>query len=70
MDNLDELELDKSKAVISFERIANELYFLGADKERIILFEKLRNLIAEKDLQNDPIAVEILSWAYDQLANF
>jgi hypothetical protein len=35
--------------------------------ERVIFFEKLRNLIHEKDYENDQIASAILGWAYERL---
>lgn len=36
--------------------------------ERVYLFSKLRNLIQEKDSQNDQIAADILGWAYERLS--
>lgn len=36
--------------------------------ERIKIFEKLRNLIGEKDYENDEIAAAILGWAYERLS--
>lgn len=36
--------------------------------ERIEIFDKLRGLILEKDLENDIIASNILGWAYEKLS--
>lgn len=47
-----------------------ELFSLGCQYEKISIFLKLRDLIVEKDNANDHIAVEMLSWTYDQLANY
>ena len=44
------------------------LHELALASERIYLFEKLRNLITQKDLINDQVAVEVLSWAWQQLS--
>lgn len=37
--------------------------------ERVMFFERLRELIREKDIQNDEIASAILGWAYEKLAD-
>jgi hypothetical protein len=37
--------------------------------ERIRFFAKLRDLIQEKDYDNDQVASAILGWAYEKLAN-
>jgi hypothetical protein len=41
---------------------------LGEDRQRVEFFEKLRELIGEKDAAKDPVAVEVLSWAYERLS--
>lgn len=41
---------------------------LGEDRQRIEFFESLRELIREKDVSGDAVAVEVLSWAYERLA--
>ena len=35
---------------------------------RYVFFAKLRELIMEKDLENDEVAAAVLGWAYDLLA--
>lgn len=47
---------------------AETLHELSLTSERIDLFQKLRSLIHEKDLANDQIAVEILSWAWQEMS--
>ena len=41
---------------------------LGEDRQRSEFFDVLRNLIIEKDNEGDEIAVKVLCWAYDRLA--
>jgi hypothetical protein len=36
---------------------------------RIKFFNALRDLIREKDMENDQIALDVLDWAYQRLAN-
>lgn len=45
-----------------------ELFGLGVQYEKIFLFEKLRNIIQEKDSAGDELAVQMLVWIWDQLA--
>lgn len=35
---------------------------------RYVFFAKLRELIMEKDLENDEVAAAVLGWAYERLA--
>jgi hypothetical protein len=41
---------------------------LGEDRQRIEFFDALRKLILEKDSEGDEIAVSVLCWAYERLA--
>lgn len=41
---------------------------LGEDRQRVEFFDVLRNLIIEKESEGDEIAVKVLCWAYDRLA--
>lgn len=41
---------------------------LGEDRQRVEFFDVLRNLILEKETEGDEIAVKVLCWAYDRLA--
>lgn len=44
-------------------------YIAGVEDMRILFFDELRRLIQEKDKQKDTIAVEVLGWALEKLAN-
>lgn len=49
------------------EDIHAELYSLGSAEERIEIFEKLRELISQKEQENDLVAAAVLGWAYEEL---
>jgi hypothetical protein len=49
-------------------QISLDLLELGAYAEKVRLFEKIRSLIAEKERIQDDVAVAVLAWAYDRLA--
>jgi len=68
MDNLDDVEARVADLYQKGEDLNAELYTLGATAERIEFFSKLRDLIAEKDSQNDDVASSVLGWAYERLA--
>jgi hypothetical protein len=68
MDNLDDVEARVADLYQKGEDLNAELYTLGATAERIEFFSKLRDLIAEKDSQNDDVASNVLGWAYERLA--
>jgi hypothetical protein len=44
-------------------------YLDGMEDQRIIFFAKLRELILEKDMNNDLVAAAVLGWAYERLAD-
>jgi hypothetical protein len=45
-----------------------QVFDLAIAYERIHFFEKFRALLVQKDLANDQIAVDVLNWAYQLLA--
>ena len=48
--------------------LGEDLFSLGIAYERIAMFDKFRALMHQKDLMNDQIAIEVLNWAYQLLA--
>lgn len=66
-DYLDELDSDVERIISRMNTSAHDLVLIGAEMERIIIFSKYRKLMNDKELAGDRIAVEVLSWAYDQL---
>ena len=66
MDYPDEVNYDISKYTADIDRMIIEMIKLS---ERIKIFTKLRNLIHEKQHEQDYIAADILGWSYDKLAD-
>jgi hypothetical protein len=65
MDNPNEIDYDISKYTADLDTHTIEVIRMS---ERVKLFSKLRNLIYEKQYENDQIATDILGWAYERLA--
>lgn len=65
MDYSDEIHQELIKNTSGIDQSAIDIIRLD---ERIHIFEKLRQLIHEKDYANDEIAAAILGWAYERLA--
>jgi hypothetical protein len=42
---------------------------IASTSERHLFFQALRDLIHEKDMAGDHIAVDTLNWAYEQIAD-
>jgi hypothetical protein len=66
MDNPNEIDYDISKATAAVDPMLVEMIRMS---ERIRVFSKLRNLIYEKQYENDHIAADTLGWAYEKLAD-
>ena len=65
MDNPNEIDYDISKHTAELDPMVVEMIRMS---ERVKIFSKLRNLIYEKEYEKDIIAVDILGWAYEKLA--
>jgi hypothetical protein len=66
MDNPNEIDYDISKYTDNIDPMVIEMIKLS---ERIKIFSKLRNLIYEKEYENDEIAARVLGWAYEKLGD-
>ena len=66
MDNPNEIDMDISKNIDGIDPMTVELIRMS---ERIKIFSKLRNLIYEKQYENDHVAEDILGWAYEKLSD-
>jgi hypothetical protein len=66
MDSPNEIDYDISKHTMGIDPMTVELIRMS---ERIRVFSKLRNLIYEKQYENDHIAADTLGWAYEKLAD-
>lgn len=63
-------DLDERHALLlqRIDDITSEIYSIGAYEERKAIFDHIRQLIQEKDVAGDMIAVEVLCWTIEQLA--
>lgn len=66
MDNPNEIDYDISRYTADLDTQTIEVIRMS---ERVKLFSKLRNLIYEKQYENDHVAADILGWAYEKLAD-
>jgi len=66
MNNPNEIDMDISKSINGIDPMTVELIRMS---ERIKIFSKLRNLIYEKEYDNDEVAAHVLGWAYEKLAD-
>jgi hypothetical protein len=66
MDNPNEIDYDISKYTADLDPMAVEAIKMS---ERIKIFSKLRNLIYEKQYEQDHIAADVLGWAYDKMSD-
>lgn len=67
--------MDSEEILYELTRLINvigpaseQVFDLAVAYQRIVFFEKLRMLLAQKDLAGDQIAVDVLNWAYQALA--
>ena len=66
MDNPNEIDYDISKYTADLDTQTIEIIKMS---ERVKMFSKLRNLIYEKQYENDQTAADVLGWAYEKLAD-
>jgi regulator of replication initiation timing len=67
MENIQDIEGRVDELYQRIDDIHAELYSLGGSEERIEIFERLRELISEKEQANDDVAAAVLGWAYEEL---
>ncbi len=65
----EEIQKEIDKLVTYLGMPGEELFSLAIASERIRIFQNLQTLIQQKDSANDQIAVEVLSWAWQALAD-
>jgi hypothetical protein len=65
MDSPNEIDYDISKHTVGIDPMVIEIIRMS---ERIKIFSKLRNLIYEKQYENDIVAEDVLGWAYEKLS--
>jgi hypothetical protein len=67
MEDIQDIESRVDQLYSKIDDINAELYSLGGEEERFEIFERLRELISEKEQQGDEIAASVLGWAYEKL---
>jgi hypothetical protein len=68
MENIEDIEARVDELFQKSEDLNSEVYTLGAMAERISFFEHLRELIHQKEAENDEVAAMVLGWAYERLS--
>lgn len=66
-DYIDELNHDAERIFAKINQQGHDLMLLGSEIQRAEFFDVYRALMAEKELEGDTIAVDVLSWAYERL---
>jgi hypothetical protein len=66
MDNPNEIDFNISSSTLDIDPMTIEIIRMS---ERVKIFSKLRNLIYEKQYENDSDAADLLGWAYEKLAD-
>lgn len=66
MDNPNEIDYDISKLTADIDPMLIEMIRMS---ERVKIFSKLRNLIYEKQYEQDHVAADVIGWAYDKLSD-
>lgn len=67
-DYQDELNSDAQRLFARINQSSHDLLLIGSEIQRVDFFNMFRQLMAEKEMANDIIAVEVLSWAYERLS--
>lgn len=68
IETVDDIELRSRQLLQKIDDVTADLYSLGGLEERLVFMSNLRGLIAEKDLVGDQLAVDVLNWAWQRLA--
>jgi hypothetical protein len=66
MNNPNEIDYDISKYTVDTDPVVVEMIRMS---ERVKIFSKLRNLIYEKQYEQDHSAADTLGWAYERLGD-
>ena len=68
METLEEMQDAIDEILAETDDDVVELLALTEQVERIKFFNKLRELIQEKEQANDEVAASVLGWAYEKLS--
>ncbi len=65
----EEILQDLTKLINFVGPAGEQIFDLALAYERIEFFNKFRILLHQKDVANDQLAVDVLNWAYQALAD-
>lgn len=68
-DYIDDLADDANNSLNKIYAAASDLILIGSQISKTEIMAAFREIIAEKDFDDDMVAVEVLSWAYNKLAS-
>lgn len=68
IETIDDVEARSRQLLQKIDDVTADLYSLGGLEERLAFMSKFREIIEEKDLAGDQVAVDVLSWAWQRLA--
>lgn len=62
-------DIEDINLLLNKYNISEEIVYLISQQMRIKFFDEFRKLMLEKDYEHDQIALDVLDWAYQRLAN-
>jgi hypothetical protein len=68
IETVDDIEIRSRQLLQKIDDVTADLYSLGGLEERISFMTKFQELITEKDLAGDQVAIDVLNWAWQRLA--
>lgn len=68
IETTDDIEIRSRQLLQKIDDVTADLYSLGGLEERLSFMAKFRELLEEKDLMGDQLAVDVLNWAWQRLA--
>lgn len=68
IETVDDIEVRSRQLLQKIDDVTADLYSLGGLEERLSFMSKFRELITEKDLAGDQLAIDVLNWAWERLA--
>ena len=67
-ETVNDIEIRSRQLLQKIDDVTADLYSLGGLEERIAFMNKFKELLAEKNASGDLLAVDVLNWALERLA--
>lgn len=68
IETVDDIEVRSRQLLQKIDDVTADLYSLGGLEERLAFMSRFRELLSEKDIAGDQVAVDVLNWAWQKLA--